>query len=155
MTKKEFKPFEWNVMNYDCNRNVIKEYNILAHKEDTIKKMRKQHKTKEEFSDNLKRELKWQYWSRSEYELILIKTEDNCIVLTPWCGCRNPDEVKINVTDNTDFDWVGFADKHIERQIYKNSAKIDVWDQISWRYDEFLDYVWNYRFKYERKRIGE
>ena len=155
MEKKEFKPFIWNVMNYDCNRNVIKEYNILAYKEDPIKKMRKQYSTKEEFSDNLKRELKWQYWSRSEYELILTKTEDNRIILTPWCGCKNPDEVAIDVTDNTDFDWNGFADKHIKRQIYKNSAKIDVWDQIEHRWKEFVDYVWNYHFKYQRKRIGE
>ena len=155
MAKKEFKPFEWIVLYHNFNSDKIEQYNILKYREDDIKKMRKKFKTKEEFAEKLRREMMYYYWSRCEWEMIITKTEDNHIILTPWCGCKNPDEVAIDVTDNTDFDWIGFADKHIERQIYKNSAKVDVFDQLQYRWEEFVDYVWNYRFKYERKRIGE
>jgi hypothetical protein len=66
-------------------------------------------------------------------------------------GCRNPDEVKIDVTDEKDFDWRGFANEHIGKQIYKNEAKIDIWDQIEYRFDKFIDYLWYTRLKYERE----
>ena len=155
MDKKEFKPLSWIVDYYDFNRNKISYHDVLKYREDGIKKMRKKCETKEEFAEKLRREMMYYYWSKCEWEMIITKTEDNHIILTPWCGCKNPDEVAIDVTDNTDFDWNGFADKHIKRQIYKNSAKIDVWDQIEHRWKEFVDYVWNYHFKYQRKRTGE
>ena len=36
---------------------------------------------------------------------------------------------------------------NIERQIYKNEAKIDVYDQIEYVWDNFLEYVWNSKKK--------
>ena len=152
MTKKEFKPFEWMVLYHNINSDKIEQYNILKYREDDIKKMRKESENKKGFSEKLKRELMYYYWSKCEWEMIISKTEDNRIVLTPWCGCRNPDEVAIDVTDDNNFNWIGFADYILERKGRDNKAKIDVWDQIEFKYDVFLDYVWNYRFKYERKK---
>lgn len=155
MAKKEFKPFVWMVLYHNFNSGKIEQYNVLKYRENDIKKIRKKCETKEEFAEKLRREMMYYYWSKCEWEMILTKTEDNRIILTPWCGCKNPEEVKIDVTDNTDFDWIGFADKHIKEQVYQNIAKIDVFDQLQYRWDEFVDYVWNYHFKYQRKRIGE
>lgn len=142
----------WLVTNYDINANKIRDYDILKYREDNIKKLKKKCETKEEFVDALKRELKWQYWSCSECELILTLTGDNRIILSPWCGCRNPEEVAIDVTDRTDFDWHGFIETYMPIKGHDNSIKIDIWDQIEFQFDEFVDYCWNHRFKYERKR---
>lgn len=150
MIKREFKPLSWKVKNYSVNDNRLWDYDVLKYREDLIKKLKKQCSTKEEFAEKMRREMMWQYWSRAEYEVIIEIDDDNRIWLKPWVGCRNPDEVKIDVTDDTSFDWRGFAKKHIDRQIYKNKAKIDVWDQLEYRWGDFIDYLWYTRLKYER-----
>lgn len=155
MSKQEFQPLSWECAYYDCNDNKIKAYNVLKYRDDFIKKLKNRCKTKETFSDALKQEMAYSFWSKSEYELIISITENDRIVLTPWCGCRNPEEVAVDVTDRADLDWLGFAKKYIGEQIYKNSAKIDVFSQLDYCWQEFVDYVWNFRFKYQRKRIGE
>ena len=150
MAKREFKPLSWKVKNYLCNYNKTWDYDVLKYREDQIKKFKKKSATKEEFAEAMRREMMWQYWSRAEYEVIIEVDDDNRIWLKPWVGCRNPDEVKIDVTDDQNFDWRGFANEHIDKQIYKNEAKIDIFDQLQWKWDEFIDYLWYTRLKYER-----
>lgn len=140
---------EWNVFYYDINRNKIATYNIFRHGRFNkyVEEAFEISKTKEEFAKILRRELMYYFWSKAEWELVIELDEDNHIFLIPWCGCRNPEEVKIDVTNDTSFDWSGFAKKNIERQIYKNEAKIDVYDQIEYVWDNFLEYVWNSKKK--------
>ena len=78
--------------------------------------------------------------------------ENGRIVLSPWCGCSNPDSVAIDATNDTGFDWSGFAEEHIKRQIFKNQAKIDVYDQIMYgdRFSNLVDELWYTRLPYER-----
>ena len=140
----------WKVKNYLCNSNKIWDYDVLKYREDQIKKFKKKCATKEEFSEAMRREMYWQYWSRAEYEVIIEIDDNDRIWLKPWVGCRNPDEVKIDVTDEKDFDWRSFAETHIDKQIYKNKAKIDIFDQLQWKWGEFIDYLWHTRLKYER-----
>lgn len=141
--------FEWNVFYYDINRNKITTYNIFNHHRFNkyIEEAFEKCKTKEEFAEILKRELMYYFWSKAEWELVIELDEDNHAFLIPWCGCRNPEEVKIDVTNDANFDWSGFAKKQIERQIYKNEAKIDVYNQIEYVWDNFLEYVWNSKKK--------
>lgn len=136
---------EWNVFYHNVNSNKITTYNIFKHGSfnEYLKKAFKKCKTKDEFADTLRRELQYYFWSRAEYELIIEVTNDNRIILKPWIGCIDPEKVKIDVTDNEDFDWVGFAKKHIKRQIYGNKAKIDIYDQIRFNWNDFVEYVWN------------
>lgn len=140
---------EWNVFYYDINRNKITTYNIFRHSRfnEYVEKTFENCKTKEGFAEILRRELMYYFWSKAEWELVIELDEDNHISLIPWCGCRNPEEVKIDVTNDASFDWSGFAKKNIERQIYKNEAKIDVYDQIEYVWDNFLEYVWNSKKK--------
>jgi hypothetical protein len=140
----------WNVKRYDCNKNQIIDYNVLRYKEDFIKRLKKICANKEEFSERLKSQFRYDYWSKSEHELI-IKLSIRHVILRPWCGCRNPEEVAIDVAADLSFDWFGFANYHIGKQIYGNSAKIDIWDQLAWRWEEFVDYCWYTRLPYERK----
>jgi hypothetical protein len=150
MAKQEFKLLTWKVKNYLINSNKIWDYDVLEYREDQIKKLKKKCITKEEFAEAMRREMLSQYWSRCEYEVIIEIDGDNRIWLKPLVGCRNPDEVKIDVTDDQSFDWCSFANEHIGKQIYKNEAKIDIFDQLQWKWDKFIDYLWYTRLKYER-----
>lgn len=140
----------WNVKHYDCNVGAIRDYNILKYKVDFIKKQKKKCPNKDEFSEALKHEFRWQFWSRSEHELIIEIVGDR-VILSPWCGCREPAKAAIDVTDDNSFDWWDFANCHTDRQLYRDKAKIDVWHQLEWKWDKFVDYCWYTRLPYERK----
>lgn len=138
---------EWNVYNYNINKNEIEKFNIFNHWSfrEYAKKTARKYKTKEEFAEQLKIELKFYFWSRAEYELIIEITEDDRLFLIPWCGCREPEKVKIEVISDANFDWKAFADIHTKRQIFKNKAKIDVYDQVMMRWEEFVDFCWEHK----------
>ena len=57
----------WYVKNFDCNTQVIEDYNVLAGREKQIKKLKKKCTNRATFSEELKKEMMWQYWSRAEY----------------------------------------------------------------------------------------
>lgn len=140
--KKEFDCLTWLVSYYDYNANKIEYYNVLKYREDFIKKLKKNCDTKEEFAEKMRREMMYYYWSKCEWELVIEIDDNDRVWLNPWVGCRNPEDVRIDVTDREDFDWRGFAELHISKQIYKNKAKIDVFNQLEWRWTEFVDYCW-------------
>ena len=151
--KKEIKPLSWIVTEFDFNRQEIRYYDILQYREDEIKKMKKKHVTKEEFTEALRSEMMRRFWSKSEHELVIEHTEDGRIWLNPWCGCREPEKVRIDVTDREDYDWKCFADKYIDTR-YGNKEKVDVYDQLNFVWDDFVDYVWNYRHKWQRRKVN-
>ena len=150
---KTLDSLTWFVMYYDCNADKIEHYNVLKHREAIIKKLKKSCNNKEEFSQKMRREMMYCFWSKCEWELVIEIDDNDCVWLNPWVGCKEPDKVRIDVTNRGDFDWKSFAKAHIDRQIYKNKAKIDVFDQIEWRWKEFIDYCWHTRLKYERDDI--
>lgn len=153
MVRKESNRLRWTCKLFDCNKQAIIDYDVLKYREDQIKKFKKQCSNKEEFAEKLRREFQWQYWSRCEYEVIIEIDENNRIWLKPWVGCRDEDATKIDVTDDDSFDWHGFAETHIGSQIYKNSAKVDVFDQLTYKdqFEKLVDMCWHTRLKYERK----
>ena len=140
----------WNVKWFNMNKQIIEDLNLLRHYDDWIKKQKKKCNTKAEFSKALDREMSWRFWSKCEWELIIEITDDNRVLLKPWVGCYDKEKATIDVTNDTTFDWKGFANEHIGKQIYNNKAKVDVYDQLKWRWDEFVDYIWRTRLKYER-----
>ena len=151
--KQKLKPgdMHWYCKEYDINANVIKDIDVLRYREEDIKKMKKKSTTKEEFAELLKREMMWRFWSKCEHELVIELADDGNIWLKPWIGCRNPEEVKVNVMDHNSFDWKGFAKHHIGQQIYKSEAKIDVYYQLQWVWQDLVDYCWNFHHKWQRK----
>lgn len=149
--KREFKSLTWLVTYYDCNADKIKYYDVFKYREDFIKKLKKKCDTKEEFAEKMRREMMWAYWSKCEWELIIEVDDNNRIWLSPWVGCRKPENVRIDVTDRMDFPWREFAEDNILHKGYRDgTAKIDVFDQIEWRWTEFIDYCWYTRLRYER-----
>ena len=137
----------WKVMQFNCNANHIEDYNVLKYRVDWIKKTKKACKDKREFAEKLEREMLWQYWSRAEYELILVKCNSE-LWLKPWVGSCTPEEVKLDVTE--DEFWQEFSKQY--NNWWDNEAKIDIYDQLKFKWDEFVDYCWNTRLPYERKR---
>lgn len=147
-------PMRWIVKSFDANAQKIVDYDVLQYRENFIKELKRKYKTIEEFTAKLKIEMMSQYWSRCEWEVIIKKTDDHRIILYPWCGCRDIDSAAVDVTDDERFDWEGFANEHIARQIFIDEAKIDVYDQLMYRWDEFVKYCWEYRHKYQRIKKG-
>ena len=137
---------------YNCNANKIEDYDVLKRRESEIKKFKKKCADKEDFANELRVEFMRRFWSKAEWELIVTKTAEGRVILSPWCGCADSDSCSIDVTDDASFDWSGFADEHIKRQIFKNQAKIDVYDQIMYgdRFDDLVTKLWTTRLPYER-----
>ena len=137
---------------YNCNANKIEDYDVLKRREFEIKKFKKKCADKEDFANELRREFMWRFWSKAEWELVVTKTTDGRVILSPWCGCPDHDDCSIDVTNDKSFDWSDFSDEHIKRQSFKNKAKIDVYDKIMYgdRFDKIVDELWYTRLPYER-----
>ena len=91
---------------FNCNKQLIENYDILRYREEDIKKLKKKCATRAEFAEELRKEFMWRYWSKAEHELIISRTEDGRILLTPWCGCRDDKKATIDVTDDySQLDW--------------------------------------------------
>lgn len=91
---------EWNVYYFDINAQEMKSYNALAC-EKVIKALLKKSKTKEEFSEALRKEMMWRYWSKAEWE----------IIIAPWCG-GDPEKTaqKIDIYDQLRLNWDHLVD---------------------------------------------
>lgn len=132
----------WNVYHHNFNADKLEIYNIFNHGGfvEYVKKHKKKYKVKEDFADKLESELFYYFGSKCEWEVIITK-KDNKIIMTPWVGSRSNPE--LDVTNNEDFDWVGFYNTMVEKYINKNdSVKIDVYEQVRYKWDEFVDYCW-------------
>lgn len=134
---------KWNVMYHDFNSDSFKYYNIFEHGGFNmyIRKHLKESATKMEFTEKIKCELRYYFWSKAEWEMIITKI-DNRIIMTPWGGSRNVPE--LDVTDKTDFDWILFYDCIAYLKYAVDGAiKIDVFDQVMFNFIEFVNYVWS------------
>ena len=143
--KKKVEDLQWYVYRYNINADKIEPFNIFCHWKlcEDLEKSRKKYKTRDKFVEQLRRELSYFFWSKSEYELIVELTSDDHVYLYPWCGCRKPEEAQIEVTDELGIDWKEFASLHIAKQIYGSKAKIDIYEQVMCNWSEFCDYVCN------------
>jgi hypothetical protein len=60
------------VINYNTNKQIFEPYNIMKHFISEYKKLKKKPKTIEEIKEFIEKESVHTYWSRTEYEIILI-----------------------------------------------------------------------------------
>lgn len=133
----------WSVYNYNINANRIELFNIFCHssfRKDVTNDL-KEYANKSKFAENVRRKLQYYFHCHTEFELTIELTDDNKVFLIPWCV--NPTETRIEVTNESIFDWLGFAKEHISKQGYEDVAKIDIYDQVMFQFDKFIDYVWN------------
>lgn len=145
--------YKWYAKNFDHNDNKITDYDVLAYRTDYIKRLKKVCDTKEMFAYLLNRELKSQYWSRFEYELIIELTEDERVILYPFISWKKARELGVDMTTDNSYDWLGFAKFFIDKKGVGDTAKIDIYDQLTYGkcFDNLVDYLWHTRLKYERR----
>lgn len=141
----------WEVLIDDVNSKIIKPYNVLAYKEEFIKKLKKSSISKEAFAEKLMREMQYHYWSRCEYEILIGQNEDGSVFLTHLIGNTNDRTI---VTNDTGIVWAEFIKTMRDRFSYTIAncevIKFDIYDQLEFRKQEFIDYCWNFRHKYWR-----
>ena len=140
-------PFSWKANLFDINSNKLVEHDVLKYRESFVKDLKKKCTNKEEFIDKLFRDFMWQYWSRCEYEMA-VYIENKRVFVEPWVGCKNPELYRADVTGYSDFDWHKFAELMIQVKGNKDGiAKIDIYDQLRFRFDELADFCWEYKHK--------
>ena len=107
---------EWNVFRYDCNADKFVTYNIFKHGGflEDLKKLCKKYnkeypylsyegntkenkKIKTQFFEELKRNLKYYFWSKCEMELVLVSWPVGDI------------EEKIDIWDQLEMNWNRFS----------------------------------------------
>ena len=93
---------EWNVFYYNLNNKKIETTNIFKHGcfTEYVNKHLKECNRKEEFADKLRSELRYYFWSKAEYE----------VVISPWYGGVHTDDIKIDIYDQVMNNWPIFLD---------------------------------------------
>lgn len=105
---------KWNVYYYNINKRRIETYNIFDHSGFTyyIRQAAKEAIKTEDielFTDKLKRELQYYFWSKAEWE----------VIISPWLGLRDSEEIKIDVYDQIMLNWNVFA-----RYVWNNKEQL-------------------------------
>ena len=93
---------EWKVFYYDINKRKITTLNIFDHynfNKDVVRDL-KQIKNKDEFSKQLKSNLMYYFWCKSEYE----------VVISPWGYSMDTKEAKVDIYTQVMNNWDIFVD---------------------------------------------
>lgn len=94
---------EWYVYYYNINKSEMTTFNILAHYgfRRSIEQAVRKYKKRDEFVEQLRKELQHFFWSKSEYE----------IIISPWVGGdREKESKKIDVYQQVMLNFDKFAD---------------------------------------------
>ena len=92
----------WNVIYHSVNEDMIKTFNIFDHGgfHEDLKKLYRKYPAKEEFAEELRKSLGYYFRSKCEWE----------IIIGPWCGGRNTEEIKVDVYWQVMNNWEIFVD---------------------------------------------
>lgn len=116
------------------NTKAIERYNVLS--EPIIKDIKARTKnltTKKAFGKEVDLILKYNFWSKSEYE----------IVLTDW-----PSHISLDELDRIQKELIHYENSygHNPYSLIVNlrvAEKIDIYDQVKLNWEIFIDYLWN------------
>ena len=93
---------EWNVFYHDSNKQEIIAFNIFNHYrfDEEVKRLLKKYSDKDEFAKELKSELMYNFWCKSEYE----------VIISPWCGGKDTKDIKVDIYEQVMNNWPIFLD---------------------------------------------
>lgn len=126
---------EYYVYYHDFNKRTIEKWNIFNHGRFTedVKKLLKEDITKEEFAEKLKHKMRYYFWCKAEYE----------VVVTSWVPHIDKKELdRLNTECEEHYKKWG---KYPYR-IYVNpdvGEKVDIYSQVELNWNIFIDYVWS------------
>lgn len=95
---------EWNVFYHNFNKREITKFNIFKHSRfaKAVEELLNTQTNRVDFADELKRELMYYFWCKSEYE----------IIISPW-GFSNhscDEELKVDIYNQVMMNWDQFVD---------------------------------------------
>ena len=129
----------WNVYREDFNRGAVVKYNIFDHSgfAQDINKLLKQNISKDEFAEQLKLSLRYYFWGKTEYE----------VVITSW-----PVYIYRSELDRVNTEYQEYNNKWghypYDINIVPNvGEKIDIYSQVMLNFDIFVEYVWSNKNK--------
>ena len=123
--------FEWYVFRENINTKKIEKWNVFQHGS-FVADVLKLPKDKVLFSEQLKRNAMYYFWSKCEYE----------VVITSWPAYINIEEYERITREITSM-------KNRERMpriiniAPTVSEKIDIYEQLMLNWDAFVDYTYN------------
>lgn len=136
---KWYEKMRWIVYCNSVNNKEIKEHNIFDHSgfyDGVVKKLKK-CETKEEFAEELRRELFYYYGSKCEWE----------VVITDWPTRIDSDELKRLNAEREEMKQKYNREPYSLCVEPKVAKKVDVYSQVRNNWDVFLDYVWSFKRK--------
>lgn len=116
----------WYVYRYDINKNKIYKYDIFDHYKfqcDVLTTL-KTSKDKEEFSNELNRDVMYYFWAKSEHEIVITS-------FPPYISRKETDRIK-----NENFNHKTYISLDC-------GTKIDIYEQLKMNWDVFVNYIWN------------
>jgi len=134
---KQYKQMKWFVYSSSANNKEIKTHNIFDHSgfyDGVVKKLKK-CEAKEEFAEQLRRELFYYYGSKCEWE----------VVITHW-----PPRVTKEELLRLDAERSESREKYNKEPVslgveLETALKVDVYTQVRNNWDVSLDYVWSFK----------
>lgn len=128
---------KWYVFYKELNKNKIVKFDIFQHgrfKKD-IEELLKENISKEEFEEKLDDNLRYYFWCKSEYE----------VVLTSWPPYLTKEELLLT-NDRFLKDCEKYGDKVYKVNIKPEVAeKIDIYQQVKLNWDVFVEYIWKHK----------
>ena len=128
---------EWNVYVEDWSNKEIKTFNIFNHATfcEDVKKALKKFDDKEEFAEELRKSLAWCYWSKCEWETVMVSFP---------ARITKEELDRLNKEFKTNTEKYGHepCSMWISPTVGK---KIDVYSQVRLNWNVFVDHVWSHK----------
>ena len=134
--KKEIK-LQWNVYHFDFSNKDLHIYNVFEHRSfnnDVQELLKKKDITREDFAEKLRREAKYRFWAKCEWECVITGCE-------PHIDRREFERLM------SEYEECG---KDVKRLWLRTSIrladknKIDVYEQLMLNWEQFEAYVWSH-----------
>ena len=127
----------WNVFRENINSRQIEIHNVFDHYSfrESLKKLFKAKLTKEEFAEQLRREISYYYWTKVEWE-ITIASYPTYIDRAEFE--RLMDEREKHYSETGKYPYSNYVN-------YAGAKRVDVYDQIMLNWDAFVNYVWEHK----------
>lgn len=150
------KELNWNVLCYNSEIDQIIDFNLFDYEEftESAKRCLNSYREKDEFLENLRIELFYHFSSKKNWSLLLYEKKGH-IFIEPWtANLYNP--LRLDVTNDKTFNWKNFYDEIIFQYKTGNKfVKIDIYDQVMYRFNEFANYIWDTKEVRDIKPIDE
>ena len=108
---------KWNVFYHDINKQKITTLNIFEHGGfyNDVQKSLKKFKDKDEFAEELRRDLFYYFGSKCEYE----------VLISAWCGGNGKEDIKVDIYTQVRNNWEVFVDYCWNSKIHRPRKKKD------------------------------